>query len=118
MTGGFVTEAGHLTDTSWFRAPMGHGVAAHNHVAGTAPHALAAGPTARVPGHVTGGIAGGVYLWRSAIRRPRLALRVDLEIIANHVYVIAQEGEFSTAQYSNSASCRSRASSVADVRVC
>ena len=76
VTGGFVTEAGHIIDTSWFRAPMdqthtltggttyshgatglwvsgaieygsgtpmGHGVAAHDHAAGTAPHAHAAG---------------------------------------------------------------------------
>ena len=134
VTGGFVTEAGHLTDTSVFRAPMdqthtltggttfthaatglwasgaieygsgtpmGHGVHAHDHAAGTAPHPHAIGPAERVPGHMTGGIAGGVNLWRSATRRPRLALQVDLENIANHVYVIAQEGEFAPTQYSN-----------------
>ena len=50
---------------------------------------------------MTGGIAGGVNLWRSATRRPRLALQVDLENIANHIYVIAQEGEFAPTQYSN-----------------
>jgi hypothetical protein len=82
--------------------PMGHGVAAHDHTAGTAPHAHATGgPVARVPGHLTGSIAGGVNLWRSAPRRPRMALQVDVENIANLVYVIAQEGEFSPAQYSN-----------------
>ena len=135
VTGGFVTEAGHITDTSWFRAPMdqthtltggttyshsasglwvsgaiefgsgtpmGHGVAAHDHAPGTAPHSHASGgPVARVPGHVTGGVAGGVNLWRTAARRPRLAIQIDLENIANNVYVIAREGEFSPAQYSN-----------------
>ena len=135
VTGGFVTEAGHIVDNSWFRAPMdqthtltggttyshassglwvsgaieygsgtpmGHGVAAHDHAAGTAPHAHAAGgPVARVPEHVTGGVAAGVNLWRAPARRPRLALQVDLENITNNVFVIAREGEFSPAQYSN-----------------
>ncbi len=82
--------------------PMGHGMAAHDHAAGTAAHAHAAtGPVARVPEHVTGGVAGGINLWRSATRRPRLALQVDLENITNNVYVIAREGEFSPAQYAN-----------------
>jgi hypothetical protein len=134
VTGGFVTEAGHIIDTSRFRAPMdqthtltggatfshsvtgfwtsvaveygsgtpmGHGVAAHDHGAGTAPHAHASGPVQRVPGHFVGGIAAGLNLWRSASRRPRLALQVDLENIGNRIYLIAQEGEFAPAQYSN-----------------
>jgi hypothetical protein len=134
VTGGFVTEAGHVIDTSRFRAPMdqthtltggatfmhsatglwassaveygsgtpmGHGVGAHDHAPGAAPHTHAIGPVARVPGHFTGGIAAGINLWRSVPRRPRLALQFDVENIANHVYLIAQEGEFSPAQYSN-----------------
>ena len=81
---------------------MGHGGAGHEHAPGTADHedVLSSGGPPRVPGHFTADASVGINLMRDARRRARLALQVDLENIANNVYLIAQEGEFSPAQFS------------------
>ncbi len=135
VTGGFVTEAGHLTETSRFRAPMdqthtvtagatyrhagtglwlgtmmeygsgtpmGHGGADHEHGEGDAAHdhASSAAAPSRVPGHVTANLSIGLDLLRGAGRRGRVSLQLDAENITNQAYLIAQEGEFSPAQYS------------------
>ena len=135
VTGGFVTEAAHLTETNRFLAPMdqthtltggvtyrhggrgvwlgstieygsgtpmGHGEPGHVHAPGVAAHedVPASGGGARVPGHVTASGSVGLNLWRDPIRRARLTLQLDVENITNNVYVIAQEGEFSPAQFS------------------
>jgi hypothetical protein len=134
VTGGFVTEAGHLSDTNWFRAPMdqvhtltaggtyrhapsgvwtglsveygsgtpiGHG-AHHDHGDEAADHADAAAGMAapRIPGHVTADATVAVDLLRRASRRPRLTLQLDVENVANRMFVIARESEFSSGQYS------------------
>ena len=135
VTGGFVTEAAHLTETSRFLAPMdqthtltggatyrhatsgvwlagtaeygsgtpmGHGEPGHDHGPGDAPHEdlPSAGTGTRVPGHFTVGGSVGLDLLRNPIRRASLTLQLDVENITNNVYVIAQEGEFSPAQFS------------------
>ncbi|HEV8318456.1 MAG TPA: TonB-dependent receptor [Vicinamibacterales bacterium] len=136
VTGGFVTEAEHLTETSRFLAPMdqthtlttgatyrnrrtglwmgtameygsgtpmGHGGAGHVHAEGEADHVdaeSAAGTAARVPGHFTANLSFGVDLLRRGRQRSRLSFQLDIENIADNVYLIAQEGEFSPAQYS------------------
>ena len=135
VTGGFVTEAEHLSDTNWFRAPMdqvhtltaggtyrhapsgvwtglsveygsgtpiGHGGAHHDHGAGEADHADAAeGVVAsRIPGHATANATVAVDLLRRADRRPRLTLQFDIENIANSMFAIARDSEFSPGQYS------------------
>jgi hypothetical protein len=81
--------------------PMGHG-AAHEHAPGAADHADApsSGAAARVPGHFTAGMSAGIHLLRDASRRAKLTLQLDVENLANNVYLIAQEGEFSPAQFS------------------
>ena len=134
VTGGFVTEAAHLTESSRFLAPMdqthtltagmtyrhapsrlwlagtieygsgtpmGHGGAGHVH-AGAETHAgdTASSGNGRVPGHVTAGGSVGLDLLTNRIRGGSLSLQVDIENIANNIYVIAQEGEFSPAQFS------------------
>lgn len=134
VTGGFVTEAEHLTATNRFLAPMdqthtlttgatyrhartglwvgsameygsgtpmGHGGAAHEHAAGEADHedALSAGGALRVPGHFTANFSVGLDLFRVGRQRSRLSLQFDVENINDNVYLIAQEGEFSPAQY-------------------
>jgi outer membrane receptor protein involved in Fe transport len=135
VTGGFVTEAAHITERDRFLAPMdqthtatagatyrhagtgfwagtmveygsgtpmGHGGAADDHGAGAADHthAAAAGGASRVPGHFTANLAIGLDLLRRGERRGRVSLQVDAENITNRVYLMAQEGEFSPAQYS------------------
>lgn len=82
--------------------PMGHGEPGHAHAPGVAAHedVPASGGGARVPGHVTASGSVGLNLWRDPIRRARLVLQLDVENLTNHVYVIAQEGEFSPAQFS------------------
>ena len=135
VTGGFVTEAAHITETNRFLAPMdqthtltgglayrhaatglwlagaveygsgtpmGHGGAGHEHAPGTADHedVVSSGGPPRVPGHLTADASLGINLMRDARRRARLVLQLDIENIANNVYVIAKEGEFSPAQYS------------------
>ena len=136
VTGGFVTEAAHITETNRFLAPMdqthtltggltyrhadtglwlasaieygsgtpmGHGgrrSRASHRVQRHHAHVESAGGPPRVPGHFTGGASFGVNLIRDTQRRAKLALQFDVENITNNVYVIAQEGEFSPAQYS------------------
>jgi outer membrane receptor protein involved in Fe transport len=56
--------------------------------------------TARVPGHVTANISFGVDLLRRSAGRSRLSLQVDIENITDNLYLIADEGGFSRAQYS------------------
>ena len=134
VTGGFVTEAAHLTETSRFLAPMdqthtlsagatyrhagsglflgttmeygsgtpmGHGGGDHQHTEGEADHdhAAAARAAARVPSHFTANLSIGLDFLRDGQRRSRLSMQVDAENIANNAYLIAQEGEFSPAQY-------------------
>jgi outer membrane receptor protein involved in Fe transport len=132
VTGGFVTEPEHLTETDRFLAPMdqthtlssgatyrhsrsgvflatimeyGSGTPReHGHAAdGDTDHTHAAGDaegSERVPGHFTASLSLGVDLFRRAGRRPRLTLQIDAENITNHVYLVAQESEFTPGQYS------------------
>jgi hypothetical protein len=53
-----------------------------------------------VPGHFTANFSFGVDLLRTGRQRSRLSLQFDIENISDNVYLIAQEGEFSPAQYS------------------
>ena len=134
VTGGFVTEAEHLSDTNWFAAPMdqvhtltaggtyrhersgvwtglsieygsgtpiGHGGAHHDDGHGEAHQAGAADgvEASRMPAHVTANATVAVDLLRQANRRPRLTLRVDVENVANSMFIIARESEFSPGQY-------------------
>jgi outer membrane receptor for ferrienterochelin and colicins len=134
VTGGFVTEAEHLTESSRFLAPMdqthtlttgatyrhggtglwvgtameygsgtpmGHGGADHEHAEGEADHEDAH-PTSsalRVPGHFTANLSFGINLLRGDRERSRLSFQVDIENVTDNVYRIAQEGEFSPAQF-------------------
>ena len=134
VTGGFVTEAEHLSDTNWFAAPMdqvhtltaggtyrhersgawtglsieygsgtpiGHGGGHHDDGHGEAHQAGAADGVAasRMPAHFTANATVAVDLLREANRRPRLTLRVDVENVANSMFIIARESEFSAGQY-------------------
>ncbi len=134
VTAGFVTEAGHLTETSRFLAPMdqthtlttgltyrhsatgiwastameygsgtpmGHGSAGHEHAPGQGDHehAESTGTAPRVPGHVTGNVSFGLDLFRGGRQGSRLSLQLDIENVTDNVYLIAQEGEFSPAQF-------------------
>jgi hypothetical protein len=136
VTGGFVTDAEHLTETNRFLAPMdqthtltaglgyrhsrtglfastaaeygsgtprGHGGSEHEHGASESDHehADSAEAATRVPGHFTADISFGIDLVRRAKRGPRLSLQVDIENVANDVYLIAQESEFAAGQYAN-----------------
>jgi outer membrane receptor protein involved in Fe transport len=80
--------------------PFGHGGADHEHAEGEEDHehAESAGGAARVPGHFTTNFSAGIDLLRSG-PRSRLSLRLDVENITDDVYLVAQEGEFSPAQY-------------------
>jgi outer membrane receptor protein involved in Fe transport len=80
---------------------MGHGGAGDDHGDGEAghDHGTAAAGASRVPGHVTANLSAGVDLLRDSRRRGRLTLQLDAENVANRSYLIAQEGEFSPAQY-------------------
>ena len=135
VTGGFVTDAEHLTETNRFLAPMdqthtlttgatyrhartgvwvgtameygsgtptGHGDAEHDHAEGEDDHAHAdaAESALRVPGHLTANVSFGVDLARDRNQRSRLSLRIDVENVADNVYRVAQEGEFSPGQFS------------------
>jgi len=63
-------------------------------------HAVSAADAERVPGHFTANIAAGIDLLRAQNRRPRLSLQIDVENIANNLYLVAQESEFTPGQYS------------------
>lgn len=63
-------------------------------------HAVSAGDAERVPGHFTANVAAGIDLLRGDNRRPRLSLQIDVENIANNLYLVAQESEFTPGQYS------------------
>src|SRR5262249_14285852 len=82
--------------------PTGHGGAAHTHAEGEPEHAdvESVGGVLRVPGHFTANLSFGLDLLRQGRQRSRLSFQVDVENIADNVYLIAQEGEFSPAQYS------------------
>jgi hypothetical protein len=136
VTGGFVTEAEHLSDTTWFNAPMdqvhtltaggtyrqqrsgfwtglsveygsgtpvGHGDAHHDDSADEQAHTDAAEGViaSRVPGHFTADATIAVDLLRDWNRRPRLTVRFDVTNVANSLFVIARESEFSPGQHSN-----------------
>jgi hypothetical protein len=117
VTGGFVTEPEHLDSTERFLAPMDQthtltGGVTYRHQptsvwAGAAVEYGSGTPTeredtidARVPGHFTANISFGVDLFRSATRRPRLSLQLDIENVTNNLYLVAQESEFAAGQYS------------------
>jgi outer membrane receptor protein involved in Fe transport len=135
VTGGFVTEAEHLSDTNWFDAPMdqvhtltaggtyrqqrsgfwtglsveygsgtpvGHGDAHHDHGADESAHVDAAVESAgsRVPAHFTADATVAMDLLRDRNRRPRLTVRFDMTNVANSLFVVARESEFSPGQYS------------------
>jgi outer membrane receptor for ferrienterochelin and colicins len=137
VTGGFVTEAGHLSETSSFLAPMnqthtmaagatyrhartglwagttleygsgtpmGHGGGdhAHDHGGGGEDHEHGSGgaEVSHVPDHFTASVSAGLDLLRDGRRRGRMSLQLDVENLGNEIYLIAQEGEFSPAQYS------------------
>jgi thioredoxin reductase len=53
-----------------------------------------------VPGHFAANLSFGLDLLRAGRQRSRLSLQLDVENIANSVYVVAQESEFSPAQFS------------------
>jgi outer membrane receptor for ferrienterochelin and colicins len=82
--------------------PLEHGGAEHAHSEAEADHTHAgsAEGAARVPRHFTANISLGVDLLRRGNRRPKLSLQLDIENIANNLYLIAQEGEFTPGQYS------------------
>ena len=82
--------------------PMGHGDAGHEHAPGDVAHthAQSAGGPPRVPGHFTAAVSVGVNLVRDSQRRAKLALQFDVENMFDNIYLIAQEGEFSPAQFS------------------
>jgi outer membrane receptor protein involved in Fe transport len=136
VTGGFVTEAEHLSDTTWFNAPMdqvhtltaggtyrqqrsgfwtglsveygsgtpvGHGDAHHDDSADEQAHtdAVEGVIASRVPGHFTADATIAVDLLHDRNRRPRLTVRFDVTNVANSLFVIARESEFSPGQHSN-----------------
>jgi hypothetical protein len=131
VTGGFLTEAGHIGDTNRFLAPMDQthtatGGLTYRHQAtglwvGTAmeygsgtpighgdddghghdPDRIDPHPAGvRIPGHFTASLSLGLDLVRDRHRRARLTIRLDAENLTNNVYLVAQQGEFSPAQYS------------------
>jgi len=65
----------------------------------THTHAESADTAARVPGHFTANMSFGVDVLRRA-NRPRLSFQVDIENVANNLYLVAQESEFTPGQYS------------------
>ena len=134
VTGGFVTEAAHLTETNRFLAPMdqthsmttgltyrhaptgiwagttmeygsgtpmGHGGGSHVHAegAGDHEHAHSTATAPRVPEHFAANLSFGIDLFRGRRQGSRLSLQLDIENITDNVYLIAQEGEFSPAQF-------------------
>lgn len=135
VTGGFVTQAEHITQTARFLAPMdqthtltaganyrhpgtglwvgttmeygsgtpiGHGGSNHEHAEEDPGHEdLASAENARrVPGHFAASLSLGIDLLRDPRQRSRLSLQLDVENLTNNVYRVAQEDEFSHAQFS------------------
>jgi hypothetical protein len=82
--------------------PMEHGGAEDEHAEGETDHTHAgsAEGASRVPGHFTANISFGLELLRGANRRPKLSFQIDVENIANNLYLVAQESEFTPGQYS------------------
>ena len=82
--------------------PMEHRGAEDEHAEGEADHthAESAEGAVRVPGHFTANISLGIDLLRRGNRRPKLSFQVDVENMANNLYLVAQEGEFTPGQYS------------------
>jgi outer membrane receptor protein involved in Fe transport len=82
--------------------PMEHGGAVDVHAEGEAghTHAASASGAPRVPGHFTPNISLGVDLLHRVNRRPRLSFQIDVENIANNLYLVAQESEFTPGQFS------------------
>jgi hypothetical protein len=129
VTGGFITEAEHVTSTARFLAPMDQthtltaggtirhsasglwGSAVVEYGSGTPLHlereqggeegdGQAQSPH-RVPGHLVAGLSVGADLVRDGQGRARLSVRGDLENVTNNVYLIAQEeAAFSPALFS------------------
>ena len=81
---------------------IGHGEDEHDDGEAEADHshAAAAGDAVRVPGHFTANLSAGIDLLRRADRGARLTLQVDVENVANDVYLVAQESHFSPRQFS------------------
>lgn len=81
--------------------PRGHGAADEEPAQEEAGHAHthAEGPGGRIPGHTTVGLSLGIDGRRGG-GRAKVSLQVDVENLANHVYLVAQEGEFSPGQFS------------------
>ncbi|RPH53399.1 MAG: hypothetical protein EHM89_20145 [Acidobacteria bacterium] len=82
--------------------PVGHGGSDDDHAGGDADHthASASGTAARVPQHFIGNLSLGIDVFRKANNRPRLTLRLDVENVANNVFLIARDSEFSPSQFS------------------
>lgn len=135
VTGGFLTDADHLTATNRFPAPMdqthtltagltyrhsrsgawigtaveygsgtpvGHGDGHDHGDAGeeAGGHADGMEAVTRVPGHVTADLSLGIDLLRDGNRQSILSFRIDVRNLADNLYLIAQEGEFTPGQYS------------------
>jgi TonB-dependent receptor-like protein/carboxypeptidase family protein len=82
--------------------PVGHGDA-HHHDGGD--EAVLADPVseeaaARLPGHVTADATIALDLLHSSARRPRLTVRFDVTNVANSLFVVARDSEFSPGQHS------------------
>ena len=58
------------------------------------------GIASRVPGHFTADATIAMDLLRDRNRRPRLTVRFDVTNVANSLFVIARESEFSPGQHS------------------
>jgi hypothetical protein len=82
--------------------PVGHGDAHTHDGAGEEAHTDAAegGIALRVPGHFTADATLAVDLLHDGNRRPRLTVRIDVTNVANSLFVIARESEFSPGQHS------------------
>jgi outer membrane receptor protein involved in Fe transport len=82
--------------------PMEHGHLDDVHAEGEPSHvhAESASGAARVPDHFTANISLGADVLRRANRNPRLSFQIDIENVANNLYLIAQESEFTPGQFS------------------
>jgi hypothetical protein len=81
--------------------PVGHGDAHHHDGGDEVDHAdPASDGAARIPGHFTADATLAVDLLRGVNRRARLTLRFDVKNVANSMFVVARDSEFSPGQYS------------------